>query len=187
MRSSAGAGSSGGGGGGRSGAGSLFDDRVFVFVGGMQGSGATRVDRLLSSQALATGFRPRSTSVPNTKGCTYPIANDAHRCHAPENEGVFLTKVFDNFLHKESSDRCTMPIWGMCANQERLFASDVKKAGGVHFRHQLLEEWGPWWNTSKPYLIEKDVANMVKSLFLQELMGVEHSAFIFTLRVRMHE
>jgi hypothetical protein len=96
---------------------------------------------------------------------------------------VFLTKVFDNFLHKELSDRCTMPIWGMCAHQERLFASDVKKAGGVHFRHQLLEDWGQWWNLTKPYLIEKDVANMVKSLFLQELMGAEHSAFIFTIRV----
>ena len=50
------------------------------------------------------------------------------------------------------------------------------------FRSNVFRDWGYFWNTSKPYLIEKDISNMIKSRFLQSLFGEKRTAFVFLLR-----
>jgi hypothetical protein len=110
-------------------------------------------------------------------------------CHAPENEGVFLTKAFSNYYVKQGTPTCVSASalhWGECAAVKRLAAADSKKAGGANFKNKLLDDWGMWWNSSKPYLIEKDVSNLVKGPFLQELFGAQYSAFVFVMRHPLH-
>ena len=160
-------------------------DHVYIFVGGQHYSGAAVVDRILSSQYFSSGFRPEFTIASSTGGCQKPL-DEFGKCHAPNNEGVFLTKTFSNFYLKNKNEPCithSASLWGLCAQHKHLIAADVKRAGGHNFKNKLLEDWNIWWNTSKPYLIESDVSNMVKSLFLQELFGKEETAFIFVLRV----
>jgi len=67
---------------------------LFVFVGGQHYSGTTLVEKLISSEPMASGLRPDLVhKVPNRlEGCQKTLGAD--QCVAPELEGVFLTKLF---------------------------------------------------------------------------------------------
>ncbi len=47
-------------------------------------------------------------------------------------------------------------------------------------RKKLFEEWGQYWDMSKPYLLEKTPANLLRSRFLQAMFP--SSYFVFVIR-----
>ena len=47
-------------------------------------------------------------------------------------------------------------------------------------RRQIWKEWSRYWDTSRPYLLEKTPSNLIRSRFLQELFP--RSTFIFVMR-----
>jgi hypothetical protein len=133
-------------------------EHVFVFVGGSHYSGSSTVERILSSQYIASGFRTHFTIAASTAGCLEPSSAAQGRCSAPDNEGIFLTKAFSAHYTKQGNEPCVARsalLWGLCSEHKRLSDADVKRAGGAGFRNKLLEDWGQWWNSSKPYLVEK--------------------------------
>ncbi|MGV7235614.1 MAG: sulfotransferase family protein [Nitrosomonadaceae bacterium] len=50
----------------------------------------------------------------------------------------------------------------------------------VENRKKLFEEWGRYWDLSKPYLLEKTPANLLRSRFLQAMFP--SSCFVFVVR-----
>lgn len=49
-------------------------------------------------------------------------------------------------------------------------------------RKELFTDWSWFWDTSKLYLVEKDISNSVKSRFLQTLFTDSQSAFVYVMR-----
>jgi hypothetical protein len=154
----------------------------FVFVGGDHNTGTSVTERLISSQPYAAQLRVEQTSnVSHMEHC------HRHRtptsCAAPENEGIFVTDVFVNMYKARNTECKPRPpsSWGMCARKQQVTEMDIGD-NATSIRQVLYADWVQFWNTSRPYLVEKDISNTVKSRFYTELFGVNRTAFVFVLR-----
>lgn len=103
---------------------------LFVFVGGQHYSGTTLVEKLISSEPMASGLRPDLVhNVPNRlEGCQKTLGTD--QCVAPELEGVFLTRVFSKL-----PDRVPCPNLPSVGNFGRCPSTHLtgSKPAGVNF------------------------------------------------------
>lgn len=166
---------------------SLFKDNHFIFVGGLHQSGTSVTERLLSSQPFASGLRSDIVDVVNRSACVRPDFHNKFRCIAPENEGIFLTKEFNKY-YQDTKRSCSIrghEDYGYCAIIHHMTENDIRKLGHQgcnQFRANLFSDWGKFWNTSKPLLVEKDISNLIKSRFLQKLFGEKKTGFVFLLR-----
>ena len=108
-------------------------------------------------------------------------------CKSPENEGLFVTREFQKvYVKKESNCKTYVAsYWGECAVAQHLTEKDVlydRSQGPEVIRSRLFADWKQFWALNVPFLIEKDIPNLVRSRFLQELFGIHRTAFVFILR-----
>jgi hypothetical protein len=162
-----------------------------VFIGGYHYSGTTILAKLLSTPSFSSGLKTEGVNVRDVSQCTYRRSNST--CYAPENEGVFLTQLFNEYQQLTNSfcayvdEFPNFSEWGLCTPIMRLDESHCRKMpllfNGTTLQslHQrLIRDWSPWWNMSKGYLIEKDIQNMIISPVLNCMF---HSpAFVFVVR-----
>lgn len=166
----------------------LFRDNHFIFVGGLHQSSTSVTERLLSSQTFSSGLRADLMDVKNRTGCVKPDYYNQYRCLAPENEGIFLTKEFQKYYQSQKRS-CSIRAhedYGHCVDMHHMTELDFNNLGIAKsntFRSNLFRDWSYFWtNTSKPYLVEKDISNLIKSRFLQSLFGPTRTAFVFLIR-----
>jgi len=162
-------------------------NRFYIFIGGYHHSGTSVMERLLSSQQHSTGLFVDLTLVNDTSSCDKVSSLDKRKCIAPEREGEFVTKEFFNYyIHRKTMcARHAQQLWGQCASKLQLTEEDITKLphGPIAFRRQLLQDWSAFWDVpNNQYLVEKDIANIVKSRFLQALFGSTRTAFVFAIR-----
>jgi hypothetical protein len=126
-------------------------DHRFVFLAGLHRSGTTLLARLLASHPEVSGFS--GTNV-------------------PADEGQHLQSVY--------------PVgkgWGgpggFGFTPESHLTEESPLATEASAR-TLLEEWSPWWDLSRPVLLEKSPPNLLKTRFLQKLFP--RSSFVVVLR-----
>lgn len=189
---------------------STFRDHFFIFVGGAHQTGTSVIEKILSSQLLTAGLGAEGIDVADTSSCRRKEKRQNCQCFAPENEGIFLTTVLDE-IHRQRGSDCSYghnhKMWGTaCAIKSQLTDDDANdlmfQANGAFFSlsnhsasdsslqpsyaipDKLFSDWSKFWtNMNAPYLIEKDIANMVQSTFLQTLFGASRSSFVFVLKV----
>jgi hypothetical protein len=123
----------------------------FVFVGGLHRSGTSLLHRLLRAHPAISGFT-------NTR--------------AGEDEGQHLQSVYPR--------TSTYGGPGRFAFDERAHFTEhsslVSPTAGV----ALFNDWRPYWDLSKPMLIEKSPPNLIRGRFLQTLFPA--AKFIFIVR-----
>jgi hypothetical protein len=126
-------------------------DHRFVFLAGLHRSGTTLLARLLAAHPEVSGFS--GTNV-------------------PADEGQHLQSVY--------------PVgkgWGgpggFGFTPESHLTEESPLATEASAR-TLLEEWSPWWDLSRPVLLEKSPPNLLKTRFLQKLFP--RSSFVVVLR-----
>lgn len=122
-----------------------------IFIGGMHRSGTTLLHKILRAHPAISGFE--TTGVKRDEG------QHLQTVYPPANEfggpGRF---GFDPASFMDETHPLATP-----ANAEKLF-----------------EEWRPYWNLEKQYLLEKSPPNLVRTRFLQHLFPSAH--FIILLR-----
>jgi hypothetical protein len=126
-------------------------DHRFVFLAGLHRSGTTLLARLLAAHPDVSGFS--GTNV-------------------PADEGQHLQSVY--------------PVgkgWGgpggFGFTPESHLTEKSPLATAANAR-TLMEEWSPWWDLSRPVLLEKSPPNLLKTRFLQKLFP--RSSFVVVLR-----
>lgn len=109
-----------------------------VFIGGLHRSGTTLLARLVGGHPLVSGFS--GTGV-------------------PEDEGQHLQRVYPPAR--------TYGGPGRFGFDERAHLTEHSPLAGPAAALQLLEQWGPHWDMSKPLLLEKSPPNLLATRFLQ--------------------
>lgn len=92
-------------------------DHAYIFIGGSHYSGANLIEKIMSSQYLSSGFRTEWSSSPSSASCLVPAlsADTPGMCHAPENEGIFLTRTFSNYYLKQGTIAIISPPLIYCS------------------------------------------------------------------------
>jgi O-antigen/teichoic acid export membrane protein len=122
-----------------------------VFVGGLEGSGTSLVARLIAAHPLASALR--GTGFSEEEGQNVQDVFDTARSHGGAGSWAFAPEMHMD----ETSPRCR---------------SETAR--------QLLASWEPYFDLSKPLLVEKSPPNMLKSRFLQGLFP--SSSFVMVVR-----
>jgi len=122
-----------------------------VFVGGVHRSGTTVI-----ANAVAT--HPEISGLSNTG--------------VPENEGQHLQHVY--------SPARAYGGFGRFGFADESHLTEDSVGDRTETRKRLLEAWTPYWDTSKPILLEKSPPNLLKTRFLQELFPRSH--FVVVVR-----
>lgn len=123
----------------------------FIFVGGVHRSGTTLIADLLAQHPEISGLA--DTGV-------------------PENEGQHLQAVFPIALE--------LGGFGRFAFSDRAHLTESSPLVSPATRKRLLDSWSPFWEVSKPVLLEKSPPNVLKTRFLQALFP--GSRFLMVLR-----
>lgn len=123
----------------------------FVFIGGLHRSGTSLLHRLLRAHPKISGFT-------NTR--------------AGEDEGQHLQTVYPR--------TSTYGGPGRFAFDERAHFTEHSDLASPTAGRALLDDWKPYWNLSKPVLIEKSPPNLIRGRFLQTLFP--GAKFIFIVR-----
>jgi hypothetical protein len=126
-------------------------DNTFVFICGLHKSGTSLLFRLLREHPQVSGFR--DTGVPRDEGQYLQSVYPPDRAFG--GPGRFGFKRAAHFTERSSL---------------------VTESN----RQTLIKEWGSYWDLSKPVLIEKTPANLIRSRFLQALFP--NSKFIVIRR-----
>ena len=151
-----------------------------ALVGGYHFSGTSVVAKLLATQPWALGL--------DATGFWGELPGCAKKhCSAPEDEGAFLTKVFQptqtRFLgcaHAAdwtNSGRCGAVVH---AAAEKLAAADLGAA-----RRDLARDWAPFWRgcgNATQYLVAKDILTLYRAPLLRSIFGASRAAFVYVLR-----
>lgn len=118
----------------------MLDDHRMVFLAGLHRSGTTFVARYLGQHPKISGLR--DTGV-------------------PEDEGEHLQSVYPDSWEHGSVGR-----FGFAPQAHLTESSPLVTDKN---RRRLLEEWSPYWDLSRPVLLEKSPPNLLKLRFLQAL------------------
>lgn len=122
-----------------------------IFVGGLHRSGTTPLARLLGEHAQITGLT--NTGV-------------------PEDEGQHLQDVYPKIREHGGMSRFAHTHAAHLTETSPLVTSESGE--------RLLRSWAPYWDLSRPFLLEKSPGNLIKFRFLQELFP--QSYFIAMVR-----
>jgi hypothetical protein len=115
-------------------------EQRLVFVGGLHRSGTSLLTRCLARHPLVSGFE--DTGV-------------------PEDEGQHLQTVYRPAKDFGGPGRFAFDADARLTEASPLVSDES--------RRRLMEEWGRYWDTSKPVLVEKSPPNLVRGRFLQAL------------------
>ena len=111
-----------------------------MFVGGLHRSGTSLLTRCLMRHPLVSGFE--GTGV-------------------PEDEGQHLQTVYRPAKDHGGPGRFAFDPDARLTEDSPLVTDES--------RGRLMEEWGRFWDTTKPVLVEKSPPNLVRGRFLQAL------------------
>lgn len=128
-----------------------MDNHKFVFIGGLHRSGTSILFKTLRDHPQISGFR--NTGVPEDEGQHLQTVLAPARLYG--GAGLF---GFEDAAHLDE----TSPL-----------LTDENRA-------TLWQEWEPYWDTSKPFLLEKSLPNLVRTRFLQAMFPQAY--FIILLR-----
>ena len=130
------------------------DGSRYVFVGGTHGSGTSLLYKLFGAHGSGT-------------------FSCFHDTRVVEDEGQKLQDVYPTA--SRLGGPCSYATNADAYLDERLPAD---AATGT----RLLGQWLPWWNRSKPVLVEKSPPDVIHSLWLQNAFAGRHSAFVFLIK-----
>jgi hypothetical protein len=111
-----------------------------VFVGGLHRSGTTPFTRVLADHRDVSGLSDTGVI---------------------EDEGQHLQSVYPAALTWGGS--------GHFARDARAHLLDTHAGATPDNADKLLAEWAPYWDLTKPYLVEKSPPNLIMGRFLQQL------------------
>lgn len=126
-------------------------DNRFIFIGGLHRSGTSLLFRCLREHPLVAGFR-------NTG--------------APEDEGQHLQSVYAPAKSYGGAGR-----FGFHAQAHLTEASHLVSEEN---RTKLFSDWKRYWDTDKPFLLEKSPPNLIRTRFLQAMFP--ESRFLILVR-----
>lgn len=120
----------------------------YIFVGGLQSSGTSLMEKLLSSQLYSAGLRVEATRVRDRKSCRRPDPINQFKCRAPQDEGSFVTRAFLLYLNTElpmhnadfsfdCREENPTKSWGNCARAYHISSGNI-----AHWKKQLMEKFG---------------------------------------------
>ncbi len=124
---------------------------TFIFIGGLHRSGTTPLFKILREHSQISGFR--DTGV-------------------PMDEGQHLQSVYP------SDNMYGGP--GQFGFNRAAHLTEGSPLATEQNREKLLADWTRYWDTSKPFLLEKSPPNLIRTRFLQTLFP--HSKFIIIQR-----
>jgi hypothetical protein len=126
-------------------------DHRFVFLAGLHRSGTTLLARLLAAHPQVSGFSETG---------------------APADEGQHLQTVYPSDHAYGRPGR-----FGFAPETHLTEESPLATAENAA---KLFEEWAPYWDLSRPVLLEKSPPNLLKTRFLQALYP--GSSFVVIVR-----
>jgi Sulfotransferase family len=115
-------------------------DHKFIFVCGLHRSGTSILFRSLREHPLISGFE-------NT--------------NSPEDEGMHLQSVYKPSGHYGGAGK-----FGFSPEAHLTETSSLVTEAN---RKKLFEEWCPYWDISRPFLLEKSPPNVIRTRFLQAM------------------
>lgn len=115
------------------------DPKSLIFVGGLHRSGTTPLGRILAEHPQISGF---------------------HATGVEEDEGQHLQRTY------ATAERYGGP--GRFARHPDAHLISAPGDPGAE-RQALLAAWVPYWDLSKPYLVEKSPPNLIRGRYLQEV------------------
>lgn len=126
-------------------------DHRFVFLAGLHRSGTTLLARLLAAHPAISGFSDTG---------------------APANEGQHLQTVYpSDHAHGRPGRFGFAPEAHLTEDSPLATPENARK---------LFDEWAPYWDLSRPVLLEKSPPNLLKTRFLQALYP--NSSFVVLVR-----
>ncbi len=128
-----------------------WNEKQFIFVVGLHRSGTSLLHAILREHPAISGFR--DTGV-------------------PEDEGQHLQTVLPTGLELGGP--------GRFAFHPDAYMDEHHPLASEKTARLLWEAWRPYWDVSRPYLIEKSPPNLLRTRFLQKLFP--NSWFIAILR-----
>ena len=123
----------------------------FVFLAGLHRSGTTLLARLLAAHPEVSGFSGTG---------------------APADEGQHLQTVYPSDHEYGRPGR-----FGFAPEMHLTESSPLVSEESAR---KLFEEWSPYWDLSRPLLVEKSPPNLIKTRFLQALFP--GSSFVVIVR-----
>jgi Sulfotransferase family len=115
-------------------------DHTFIFIGGLQRSGTTMLAKYVSE---------------------HPDISGLHGTPRPAHEGQHNQTVYPDAERHGRAGRFGFMKESRLTEESPL----VTEAN----RRKLFEEWSPFWNLEKPYLLEKSPPNIIRMRFLQAM------------------
>jgi hypothetical protein len=129
----------------------LSDTHQLVFVGGLHRSGTSPLSRLLSAHPQISGFRDTGVD---------------------EDEGQHLQSIYPPARVYGGAGRFALDPASHLTETSPLATPENAES--------LLRQWQPYWDTTRPVLLEKSPPNLVMMRFLQALYPT--SRFIVIVR-----
>lgn len=126
-------------------------DRRIVFIGGLHRSGTTPIAKWLAAHPDVSGL---------TGTGVY------------EDEGQHLQSVYPTAMAHGGPGRFALDPAARLTEDSELVTRDAAR--------RLLEAWTPYWDTSKPRLVEKSPPNLIRMRFLRALFP--SARFIMVVR-----
>jgi hypothetical protein len=126
-------------------------EHKFVFLAGLHRSGTTLLARLLAAHPQVSGFSDTG---------------------APADEGQHLQTVYP------SDHAYGRP--GRFGFAPEMHLTEESPLATAESAAKLFEEWAPYWDLSRPVLLEKSPPNLLKTRFLQALYP--GSSFVVIVR-----
>ena len=118
----------------------MNDGSRLIFLGGLHRSGTSLLHEILRSHPTISGFA--NTGVPEDEG--------------QHLQNVYLPAKAFGGPGRFGFDRAS-------------FMDEQHPLAKVENAARLLQQWSRYWDTAKPYLIEKSPPNLVRTRFLQQL------------------
>lgn len=126
-------------------------NHTFLFLCGLHRSGRSVLNRMLQSH-------PDISAMMNTG--------------APDDEGEFVQNVYPKSRNYGGAGKfCFAPD---------AYLTEKSRLANNQNQVRLFAQWSPYWNLSKPFLMEKSSPNIISSRFLQALFP--NSVFVFITR-----